>query len=303
MGIIRVLLAIAVVIAHSSAIFGISSVGGQIAVEAFYIISGFYMSLILNEKYILKNGSFKLFISNRLLRLFPVYWCILLLTILFALVLGLHSKGAYWGSLQAYADFLPQLNWSSFFLLGFTNLFIVFQDLLMFLGLDSQGHFFFTSNFINTNPQVHTFLLIPQAWTVGLEILFYLIAPFILRKKLGLILTLLLLSLAVRFILFRQGLTNDPWSYRFFPKELFYFLLGNLSYRIYKWIELKNIKGSILNCIWIFMIGLTIFYSKIEIPQQDNLYFLLFFISLPFIFLLTKNNKMDAYIGELSYPI
>ncbi len=72
MGILRILLAISVVLAHSSSIFGFSLVGGQIAVQAFYIISGFYMALILNEKYIGANNSYKLFISNRFLRLYQI---------------------------------------------------------------------------------------------------------------------------------------------------------------------------------------------------------------------------------------
>ena len=52
MGLIRTLLAISVVLAHSSPIFGIKLVGGQVAVQAFYMISGFYMTLVLNEKYV-----------------------------------------------------------------------------------------------------------------------------------------------------------------------------------------------------------------------------------------------------------
>ena len=54
MGIIRFLLAISVVIAHTSSVYGFKLVGGQIAVQAFYMISGFYMTLILNEKMHLK---------------------------------------------------------------------------------------------------------------------------------------------------------------------------------------------------------------------------------------------------------
>lgn len=72
MGIIRLLLAISVLISHTSTIFGFGFVGGQAAVQAFFIISGFYMAFILNEKYIGENNSYKLFITNRLLRLYPI---------------------------------------------------------------------------------------------------------------------------------------------------------------------------------------------------------------------------------------
>src|SRR5450759_4624800 len=74
MGIIRVLLALSVVAAHFGGIWNLRFVGGQVAVQSFYIISGFYMSLILNEKYVGKNKSYKLFITNRFLRLYPIYW-------------------------------------------------------------------------------------------------------------------------------------------------------------------------------------------------------------------------------------
>ena len=81
MGLIRTLLAISVVLAHSSPIFGIKLVGGQVAVQAFYMISGFYMTLVLNEKYVGANKAYKLFITNRLLRLWPVYWTVLVVSI------------------------------------------------------------------------------------------------------------------------------------------------------------------------------------------------------------------------------
>ena len=51
MGIIRFLLALAVVAFHSQRILGLRLMGGNEAVEIFFIISGFYMSLILRGKY------------------------------------------------------------------------------------------------------------------------------------------------------------------------------------------------------------------------------------------------------------
>jgi len=48
MGIIRLL--IAIVSAHTSKLFDCQMLRGQIAVQLFYVISGFYMSMVLNEK-------------------------------------------------------------------------------------------------------------------------------------------------------------------------------------------------------------------------------------------------------------
>jgi len=50
MGFIRIILAIAVVIVHTEPIFGFELVRGRVAVQSFFIISGFYMAMILNEK-------------------------------------------------------------------------------------------------------------------------------------------------------------------------------------------------------------------------------------------------------------
>ena len=57
-GFLRLLLAIAVVLVHSSGIFGIGLLGGVEAVEIFFMISGFYMVLVLENIYIGTNGSF-----------------------------------------------------------------------------------------------------------------------------------------------------------------------------------------------------------------------------------------------------
>ena len=80
MGLIRLLLSIAVVVTHTGTFFGLRLTGGVIAVQSFYMISGFYMTLVLSEKY--KNpNSLWLFWSKRILRLWPVYFVTLLFTL------------------------------------------------------------------------------------------------------------------------------------------------------------------------------------------------------------------------------
>jgi peptidoglycan/LPS O-acetylase OafA/YrhL len=303
MGVIRVILAISVVIAHVGPIFGFTLLGGPTAVETFYIISGFYMSLILNEKYVGENGSYKLFLSNRLLRLFPIYWVVFVLTIIVSLVFAYHSQGTFWSRLQPYIDFKNQMALPSLILLFFTNVFLIGQDLVMFLGLGKTGHLFFTSNFWNTSPYLYNFLLVPQAWTIGLEITFYLIAPFLVRKKFRVILLFIFISLAIRLFLVSRGLSNDPWNYRFFPNELLFFLLGNIAYKIFKRIEKLNIDRRFLIIILSFILIFILFFSLIDFSGKTYIFFGLFFIALPFIFKLSKYSKLDSYIGDLSYPI
>lgn len=304
MGIIRFLLAISVVIEHSRQVFGFELVGGQIAVQAFYIISGFYMTLILNEKYIGKNNSYKLFISNRLLKLYPIYWAVLLLTILASIGISIYSSGQSMGKLQSYFEYTYLMDFGSLFFLILTNIIVIFQDTVMFLGLDTEsGGLFFTTDFRQTTPALYSFLIVHQAWTIGIEITFYLIAPFLVRRKLAFVCTLIVLSALLRIVLYTNGLQHDPWTYRFFPTELFFFLLGTIAYHIYKKIEGLHLKQSYLMAIYFTVLLFTFSYSWISLPYKMYIYFLFFFLSVPFIFVLTKSWGKDRYMGELSYPI
>lgn len=304
MGILRFLLAISVIIAHSNSILGFRLVGGQIAVQGFYIISGFYMAFILKEKYIGVNQSYKLFITNRLLRLYPVYWVVILFIFTSAIISYLISNSFQIESLSFYWNYISDMSFSSIFFLVFTNIFMIFQDMVMFLGLDiSSGNLYFTNNFRDSTPMLYKFLLIPQAWTIGIEITFYLIAPFLIKRKLWVILVLILASLLLRIILINNGLNHDPWTYRFFPTELVFFLLGIVAYNIFKKLDNVPIKRNYLVLLFSYILVFTLFYSFIPMPGKMYFYLFSIFLSVPFIFNLSKKWKVDRYIGELSYPI
>ena len=303
MGILRFLLAISVVAAHSSSIFGFNFVGGRVAVQAFYIISGFYMTLILKEKYIGINGSYRLFITNRLLRLYPVYWVVLILSLLVSAVF-FYFKVDNQNSIQYYFNYYSIMDIKSLLFLMFSNIFLLFQDIIMFLGLDlNSGNLFFTTNFRETNPMLYKFLIVPQAWTIGVEIMFYIIAPFLVRRNIKTLLFLILSSFLLRIVLLHFGLRKDPWSYRFFPTELIFFLLGIIGYHVYKKVEKINIKRNHLLVVYVFIVGFTILYSGFSFRGKMYAYLFSFFLCVPFIFILSKNWKIDRYIGDLSYPI
>ncbi len=302
MGLLRVLLALAVIIAHSNPILSFKLIGGEIAVQTFFIISGFYMSLILDEKYV-AEGSYVLFLSNRLLRLYPMYWVVLLSTIFISTVTGLIFGD--WLCLSAYIQWFGEMSWKALLLQIGTNLFLFGQDFVMFLGMDpSNGEIFFTSNFRNTNPQFWHFLLVPQAWSLAVELLFYIIAPVVVRRSTLFIVLSLVVSLLLRgYLYFYLSLNYDPWISRFFPIQLALFLAGVLSYRIYKIInsftdwQPKAIVASIFVLV-------TFFYDFIPgYSYKMWLYYSLACLSLPFIFSLTRNSKLDRRLGELSYPM
>ncbi|MDP1817347.1 MAG: acyltransferase [Leadbetterella sp.] len=304
MGILRFLLAIAVVIAHSTPIFGITLVGGEIAVKTFFIISGFYMALVLSEKYIGTNNSYSLFITNRLLKLYPIYWVILLLSILLSFVAfyqnGLAGSQKISSLVTAISNgtmTIPVFIWYCF-----STVFIVFQDFFIFIGLNSDGTFSFVKDFHLSKEVMMRFMFLPQSWTIALEISFYLIVPFLNKWKSWKLACLFLFSITVRYWLRKQGFYSDPWSYRFFPSELMYFLVGIFSYRFY-----SNLKQSINKPFQIFSVILaivvTICYQFYNSKTSYILYPYIIAFLIPGIFHYLKNNKLDSTIGELSYPI
>jgi peptidoglycan/LPS O-acetylase OafA/YrhL len=311
MGIIRLLLALSVVAVHAGSIFGFNLVGGPIAVQSFYIISGFYMSLILNEKYVGQNNSYRLFITNRFIRLFPVYWTVLLLTVFFSLGVAYLSHGATYGKFDSYLQVGSNL--PSFLYLMLANLVVFGQDVAMFLGITPEsGQLFFAGNIFNSSLPVHSFLFIPQAWTLGLELMFYLVAPFIVRRGPKLVTSILLSSFLLRLFLYDfMHLQNDPWTYRFFPTELMFFLLGYMSYQIHLKIKERKISRGINLSILTFMIVFTFLYeflpegkySYSPFSLKELIYFSAIITFIPFLFNFLKKIKWDNRIGELSYPV
>lgn len=309
MGLLRVILAITVVIAHSAPFFGFRFTGGLIAVEIFFMISGFYMTMILNRKYIGK-GSILLFFSNRFLRLYPIYWVVLLLTI--AASIASYFFMGNWFRLAPYMEHWQALEVGTIIFQIATNLALFGQDVVMFLGVNKEtGGMYFTHDFRLSSPMFFIFLLVPQAWSLGVELAFYLIAPFIVRKNVIYIVMLIIGSMLARiFTYFYLGYTNDPWTYRFFPSELALFLMGSVSYRLYDSYKIQNItilKKSPSYFIVAFLVLMVVFYQFIPKAGFGHIINWLFygvcFLSIPFLFEISRSSRIDSRIGELSYPI
>jgi peptidoglycan/LPS O-acetylase OafA/YrhL len=81
MGFIRFYFAIAVVLVHSTPFCVYFGISPDVAIRIFFMVSGFYMSLILSEKYI-GNVGLRAFYEGTVLRILPIYYAALLFTIL-----------------------------------------------------------------------------------------------------------------------------------------------------------------------------------------------------------------------------
>ena len=69
----------------------------------------------------------------------------------------------------------------------------------MFLAVDPQnGSLYFTTKFSQEPIPLYKLLIIPQAWTLGVELTFYILAPFLVKRKTATLFIILILSIIIR---------------------------------------------------------------------------------------------------------
>lgn len=306
MWVLRFLLALIVVFAHSD-FFGITFMWWSGAVQLFFIISWFYMTLILREKYIGKE-SYKVFIQNRFLRIYPIFLSTLFLTICISILSGISLWN--WWSFNSYISNLESLSLGSLLILFWTNILIFGQDIIMFLWLNTESaSLFFTSDFSKTSPQMHNFLFIPQAWSISIELMFYIIAPLLVRRKVHIILLFIFCSLWLRlYIYYSLWWMNDPWTYRFFPTELALFLFWTLAYEVYNYVKKNSLyipyTRYIVTIFFLFILASELIkYIWFSHTSLNWLIYFFAIIWIPFLFIKTKNSSFDRKLWDLSFPI
>lgn len=308
MGTLRLFLALSVVVWHLPHT-STKLVHGGMAVVLFYIISGFYMALVLSERYERARD----FYLARALRIYPTYYAICAFILVWY---GYHHTATlFFGAMGQPPLAHIALLAMNFGLFG-QDLFQGMINLLTFTprpewqapALAIAAHF--PQNFFTDPP----FMLIGQAWSLGTELLFYLAAPFIVRSPKRILLWFVV-SVVIRAALIAGfGLPSFVWGYQFFPATLCIFLLGSAAYHLYRlikdWGAVRHIAaGAVVAAALlavpplvqgggIFMVGAN-GYDSLGLW----LFYAVFAASLAFLFTRWKNNRLDRALGELSYPL
>ena len=289
MGAIRFTLALSVAVWHlPGAPFKL--LNAAVAVLAFFIISGFYMAMVLTEKY----STAKPFYAGRFLRLYPAYVAVATFMVLWFILTN---------SPTAFTTRLP-VPLGEQAVLAFLNVAVVGQDLYEF-----SRNAFGSGEFLNAQ-----WMLVGQAWSLSSEIFFYCLAPFVVRSA-ARIMALLVLALATRWALIGWlGLSSPVWGYFFFPGTLCMFLLGSLAYHAHIAIRLRARPwlGYGLLAAWTAWIVHGSATAGVVMPNDPHtgmdgpgfwVFYVLFAISVPIVFNATKDHRFDRAVGELSYPL
>lgn len=278
--------------------------GGPLAVQAFFIISGFYMALVLNERYDRPELN-RAFYLSRTLRIYSLYALFLVLT--FSVYVGMQRAGGT-SPLWPYLD--DTVSWSEKLGMGLLNLTIVGQDVSQFVAI-SGGHFVWSAApFDPVGQEAYRFLMLPVSWSLALEIYFYALAPFIVRRPAWQIAALMAASLLARIAAAATGIVADPFSYRFFPFELAMFLAGALAYKAWaadpqRWKQwswrLLVPALAIVLLAYPWLLGdwpETRFFTPVRVGTLT-----LLALALPAVHGITRNSRLDRAVGELSYPV
>jgi peptidoglycan/LPS O-acetylase OafA/YrhL len=265
MGTYRLLLALAVALSHAGVTFLGGHNPGVVAVISFYLISGYVMTGLVRNYYE-DYRKVPLFYLDRMARIFPQY----------LLFMALAAAGYLF------------LGFSSYYLSGVT------------LACAAANLAAIPLNFFLFSPAIARCMLIPQGWSLGLELMFYLLFPVVLisgRRNLWLALSLLV-WLAAAF----GAIDTDLWGYRLLPGTLFVFLVGSSIFD-HQTPSLKHPAVLILA----LMAGCTPLLCGLgKMALLYNFEELLgLFIGVPALFLLArcKRTKEDDWLGNLSYGV
>jgi peptidoglycan/LPS O-acetylase OafA/YrhL len=309
MGLVRSFLALAVAVAHLQSFDKLAQVGGSgaaiIAVKLFFVMSGFYMALVLTEKY---SGTPKAFYMARALRLAPLYWATILATLAFFYLTSFATlegvvKSRMWRALSP--DWLP----AQLTAMTVANLTTIGMD-AGFLACYTYG----TACLVLVNS-----MFVPQAWTLGIEVMFYIAAPFIMASGVRAVIGILVGSLSIKLLLLVLN-APDNWLRMFALAEMYYFMAGILAYFLYRSIERRLPRQIYLLPFVAVLISAVVLYSLAvgKVYYTPHRYLLEFVVEpalvvtfallIPVVFHATREAKSfvgrwDKNIGDLSYPI
>lgn len=269
-GTLRTLLAINVVLLH---VFSIPTLGNY-SISFFFLLSGFLMTLIMQESYGYSFNGVKVFWLNRILRLYPTYLVILGITVIVIITFP-------------YVIRHPDLYMPKRVIEWIANITMIYPNIV---------------------PHRIEPRLVPPSWALTNELVFYFIISLGISKTLRR--TIIWLALSVLYYIGTYYFYNIA-TYRYsaiFASSL-PFALGASLYWINKIKPLINVKLFTIVAVYILFVLNALFGYKYGSFLKEFAIYINMFIAFVLVYLLynfkidRKFKKFDAYLGYYSYPI
>lgn len=235
--------------------------------------------------------------------MFPAYFAILLATLLLLVITGyapVHTM-----SLSQTFEYLGQSSTLFSFYVVFSNIFILFMDAFYFLAHDGAS-VSLTADYQNAPVNVYRFFLLPHGWSVSIELMFYILAPFLLRRSCRVIFGVFMAAVALRFGLPFLGLPEGGWQLRLFPFLLpnfiagYFAYLGYLRWREAPWMKPLGVVGLVVVSCYLAS------YAQIRFLSDGQKHYMLLALAAVFcapIFTCFQKSSLDSFLGDLSYPL
>ncbi len=243
---------------------------GVPAVVVFFILSGFVVASLLDSKPT-TFANIKYFYQERLYRLLPLYAFFVLL-----------------GAVCA-PGWLQGLSWGQ-------KAYVIFSHLTIA-----------PLNYQMLTPWLSAHMATPPAWSLGLELQFYCIAPFICRTQSRVLLVFFLSWLLYMWAsLVLMAPYTDWFGYRFLPGNIFMFLAGVLLYRIRQGVASRLVRTA-LGVSWggglmVLMVNSALGRSGTPFVDETAAGYLL---GLPLVAGLSclSRKRGDEWLGNLAYGV
>jgi peptidoglycan/LPS O-acetylase OafA/YrhL len=259
---------------------------GPLAVYSFFILSGFLMTLIMHNTYGYSLIGVKKYALNRFYRLYPVYWVLLLLSLVILLIVG--------------ASFATE-----------------FHPLIVVPDSFSSALANFTMFYPSFSPNTYSIRVLPATWALTIEIVFYILIGLGVSKNKTITWLWFLLSLA--YLIYQNVVLQKlGFGYGNFLSASLPFSAGALAFYYTERILalLKRFKVSLFSLLCIFSIniiiaGLSDFADenvvwKIQYLCKAINLILSILVTVKLAHTKTKGSimkKVDKELGDLSYPV
>ena len=228
---LQILRGIAVLIVFFYHLKVIGFENGYLGVDLFFVLSGYFMAKLTEKSTVLE------FYIRRLQRLFPAYLMTILITTLIVILIAIPS------------DTNQRIDKLLFDIFGLSNI-----------------AFWYANSYFD----VSTFKPLLNLWSLGVELQFYLVVPFLfplLRKRLILTLTVILVSLTIAMLIFT---ISPKTSFFMMPFRVWEFLFGALVV----WYPIRILSSFwrtlLSNLILCFLLATMFFYPQ----KNDSLSFI-----------------------------